>query len=185
MRWLESGGPQFSFGDLTPGEPAPAHTHFYTSNVSLKRELFLEVGGFDERFRYAAVEDIEFGVRLAEAGIELVYDPTLVVLHDHPTTLAQSLERMVRVGRSASLYNAIHPERPLPRELPVPTRSMRTTLIRPLARLLAAGPVPDVIRHRAWLALHVAAYERGYRLGHAAAGTPDGRGAAMASRDGG
>jgi glycosyltransferase involved in cell wall biosynthesis len=163
MLWLETGGPQFGFGKLVPGPVSPAK-HFYTSHVSLKLRALEAAGWFDERFPYAAVEDNELGVRLEERGLELEYDPTLVVHHDHPTTLSQSLERLVRVGRSAALYNRLHPEHPL-RGLPVPKYRFVLRLLEPIARLVGREAAPRRFREPAWQLLHIAAYSRGYALG--------------------
>lgn len=52
--------------------PATAR-QFYTGNTSLSRQLILDVGGFDERFRRA--EDIELAYRLAKLGVEFVFAP--------------------------------------------------------------------------------------------------------------
>lgn len=161
MHWLENGGPQFSYGDIAPG-PVMTQRYFYTANISLSTQTFLEAGGFDERFPYAAVEDIELGARLESLGVTLVYEPQLVVHHLHPTTLVVSLRRMERVGRSAALYYAQGPERPL-RDLPVPRLPVR--LAAPLARLLARPNVPRAVREQAWRFLHRAAYERGFAAG--------------------
>ena len=165
MRWLENGGPQFHYFELQPG-PVDAANYFYSSHASLKRSLFERVGGFDERFPGAAVEDTELGVRLGDAGLELDYHPDLLVLHDHPTTPAQSLRRSVAVGRSAALYNRLRPDRPHP-GVQAP-QGLAWSLVRRAAPLLGALgrlPLPKGIRERVWLAMTRGGYARGYRLG--------------------
>lgn len=167
MRWLENGGPQFHYCDLAAG-PVDATSYFYSSHASVKRSLLKRVGGFDERFPTAAVEDTELGVRLADAGLELDYHPELLVLHDHPTTPAQSLRRSVAVGRSAALYNRLRPERPHPGVQPprgIAWSAVRTTA--PLLGALAHLPLPRGLRERIWLAMTRGGYARGYRLGQA------------------
>ena len=57
MRWLENGGPQFSYHELKDKE-ALGHGYFYTCNISLKRHFLLTHGLFDERCKYAAYEDL-------------------------------------------------------------------------------------------------------------------------------
>jgi GT2 family glycosyltransferase len=160
MRWLETQGPQFDFRSLDPGPVSPA-THFVTANVSVKRDVLIASGGFDERFPYAALEDVELGRRLAASGVVLDYAPQLLVHHVHPTTLADSLERMVKVGRSAALFHRIHPGSESP-ELPLPHRELKSLLFRPVAPLAGRAWMLEPLRHRAWSELHVAAYERGY-----------------------
>jgi glycosyltransferase involved in cell wall biosynthesis len=169
MRWLENGGPQFHYGEIEAG-PVDAASYFYSSHASVKRSLFERLGGFDERFPTAAVEDTELGTRLADAGLELDYRPDLLVLHDHPTTPAQSLRRSVAVGRSAALYNRLRPERPHP-GVQAP-RGLAWSAVRaaaPLLGALARLPLPKGLRERIWLAMTRAGYARGYRLGPAEA----------------
>jgi GT2 family glycosyltransferase len=165
MRWLENGGPQFHYGEIDPG-PVDAATYFYSSHASIKRSMFERVGGFDARFPAAAVEDTELGVRLADAGLELDYHPELLVLHDHPTTAAQSLRRSIAVGRSAALYNRLRPERPHAGvQAPHGLRWSAVRAAKPLLATLARLPLPPGVRERVWLAMTRAAYAHGYRLG--------------------
>lgn len=165
MRWLENGGPQFHYAELAPG-PVDAASYFYSSHASVKRSIFEQVGGFDVRFPTAAVEDTELGVRLADAGLELDYHPELLVLHDHPTTPAQSLRRSVAVGRSAALYNRLRPDRPHPGVQP--PRGLAWSAVSAAEPLLGAAgrlPMPAGVRERVWLAMTRAGYARGYREG--------------------
>ena len=167
MRWLEEGGPQFHYCDIEAG-PVDGSSYFYSSHASLKRAFFQQVGGFDERFPTAAVEDTELGVRLADGGLELDYHPELLVLHDHPTTPAQSLRRSVAVGRSAALYNQLRPERPHPGiQAPRGIAWSAVRLAEPLIGALARLPLPRGLRERVWLGMTRAGYARGYRLGPA------------------
>jgi glycosyltransferase involved in cell wall biosynthesis len=167
MHWLENGGPQFHYCEIAPGRVDSAN-YFYSSHASVKRSIFERLGGFDERFPTAAVEDTELGVRLADTGLELDYHPELLVLHDHPTTPAQSLGRSVAVGRSAALYNQLRPERPHPR-LQAP-QGFAWSVVRaaaPFLGPLARTPLPIGARKRVWLAMTRAGYARGYRMGPA------------------
>ncbi len=167
MRWLENGGPQFHYCDIAAG-PVDAASYFYSSHASIKRSLFERLGGFDVRFPTAAVEDTELGVRLADAGLELDYHPELLVLHDHPTTPAQSLRRSIAVGRSAALYNQLRPERPHP-GVQAPRGFVWSTVQvgAPLLGLLARVPLPKGLREQTWLAMTRGGYARGYKLGPA------------------
>ncbi|HEU4943602.1 MAG TPA: glycosyltransferase [Solirubrobacterales bacterium] len=165
MRWLENGGPQFHYAELAPG-PVDAASYFYSSHASVKRSIFEQVGGFDIRFPTAAVEDTELGVRLADSGLELDYHPELLVLHDHPTTPAQSLRRSVAVGHSAALYNRLRPDRPHPGVQP--PRGLAWSAVSVAEPLLGAAgrlPMPAGVRERVWLAMTRAGYARGYREG--------------------
>lgn len=165
MRWLENGGPQFHYAELSPG-PVDTSSYFYSSHASVKRSIFEQVGGFDVRFPTAAVEDTELGVRLADAGLELDYHPELLVLHDHPTTPAQSLRRSVAVGRSAALYNRLRPDRPHPGvQAPRGLAWSAVSAAEPLLGAAGRLPMPAGVRERVWLAMTRAGYARGYREG--------------------
>jgi glycosyltransferase involved in cell wall biosynthesis len=165
MEWLERSGFQFDFDRLESGPIAPVGA-FYTAHVSVKRRLLEESGGFDTRFPWAAVEDVELAFRLERAGIELDYRPELLVLHDHQTTLAASLARLNRVGRSAALLHRIHPDWDRA-ELGTPEGWRWSLLDRsgPLWRAMARMPLPGRPRDLTWRAAHLSAYAQGYREG--------------------
>jgi glycosyltransferase involved in cell wall biosynthesis len=165
MRWLENGGPQFHYWRIRAGAVDPAY-YFYTAQLSLKRAVFDAAGGFDERFPFAALEDIEFGIRMSRAGVELDYHPELLVLHDHPTALARTLTRLELTGRSAALYHELFPHRPHD-DFVQPFGPLWRLLLagEPLLRLACHRPFPLGLRQRGWHYLHRAAYGRGYRKG--------------------
>lgn len=50
----------------------------YFANASISREVFFEMGGFDEQFRFYGLEDREFAYRLLKTGIKPVYSPQAV-----------------------------------------------------------------------------------------------------------
>lgn len=163
MRWLDS-GPQFAYELLEAG-PVDVASFFYTAQVSLKKAAFDAAGGFDVRFPYAAVEDVELGMRLAARGVVLDYHPELVVLHSHPTTLARWLDRMRLVGRSVALLERIQPDA---RSATVSRPSgIRYACVRAAAPLVAPLEVDGSrrLRELRWRILHHAAYAEGYREG--------------------
>lgn len=47
----------------------------FSGNMSLKRETFTQVGGFDEGFVDWGFEHFEFGLRLYKAGIKYIFEP--------------------------------------------------------------------------------------------------------------
>ena len=49
-------------------------------NSSIRRELFLSYGGFNEKFR-ASDEEAELGLRLYLAGVEFVFEPRSLLIH--------------------------------------------------------------------------------------------------------
>ena len=165
MRWLDRGGPQFHYWEIGPGA-VRIEDYFYSSHVSLKRAAFSAAGGFETRFPYPAFEDTDLGGRLAQRGVRLEYHPELLVWHDHPTTLEQSLARTVRVGRCAALYNAIRAEHPNPRvKRPARLARLASRVAAPALIGLARVWRPAALRERIWSLAHRFAYATGYRLG--------------------
>ena len=81
---------------------------FVSSNISLPLAFFLELGGFDERFRWWGSEDSELGWRAWQAGATFVFDPTLEIDHQLDLDSAGGVEgrneaRRLNSGLMASL----------------------------------------------------------------------------------
>jgi GT2 family glycosyltransferase len=64
------------------GQPAAAA-------LALRRSVFREVGGFDERFHPAWFEDVDLAVRLAAARQRIVYLPQAVFRHRQGDSVGQ------------------------------------------------------------------------------------------------
>ena len=65
---------------------------FYTSIAAMRRETFLQLGGFDENYRGASIaEDTEFGQRAWGTGCWLRLDPRVTATHCKHYTLRQVL----------------------------------------------------------------------------------------------
>lgn len=78
-----------------------------TANLSVRRDAFDQVGGFDEHtFTVVGGEDVDFGVRLSALGYATVCRPEAVVRHatDGITRVGQFRAKMFRYGR-ACVYN--------------------------------------------------------------------------------
>ncbi len=54
---------------------------FWSGCGAIRRELFLQLSGFDERYARPAIEDIELGYRLHQAGCKTLLDHDLTVKH--------------------------------------------------------------------------------------------------------
>ncbi len=163
LQWLDDAGFQFSFDRLAPGIVATAD-HFYSSHVSARRSTLLEVGGFDESFPFLA-EDTELGIRLERAGVRLDYHPELLVHHDHPQDVAEFAHRMELVGQAACLLHQRWPDRtPAAVSRPAP-RWIAYPFAAAAGRALLRTPVRGLLRKRAWAAVLMAAYAKGYRRG--------------------
>lgn len=97
---------QMAFQNITHMEVI-SHQYFYTCNLSLKREFLLKNGLFDERYLFAAGEDIELGSRLTDAGMTLYYSKSALAYHVHPMSLFDYTKRYFKLGRSTAIKNKI------------------------------------------------------------------------------
>lgn len=62
-----------------------------TYSAAFRKEVFLNMGGFDESFPDANNEDTDLSYRLAHAGYKLVFNTRAFVYHAHPDTLIKYL----------------------------------------------------------------------------------------------
>jgi hypothetical protein len=161
MRWLEAAGFQFSFDHIAPGPVDPA-AYLYSSHASLKRQALRDAGGFDgERFPFL-MEDTELGIRLRRRGLRLDYRPELLVRHHHPQTLDGYARRMEVTGAAARRLRELYPGE-APRQITAP--GAKGPLYAPAAiagRALLAAGVRGRLRERAWGAILMASYVRGW-----------------------
>ena len=83
---------------------------FYSGNFSIRREILLEVGAFDESFRIYGNEDLELSVRLSKAGVQIVFSPEALA-HQHYTKDFTALAQdNIAKGRTAVLLARKYPE---------------------------------------------------------------------------
>jgi GT2 family glycosyltransferase len=82
-RWLDWSGALFDYRLLElQGDEEAGWPRFYSSNVSMKRALFRTGGGFDPDFVFD-YEDLDFGWRLGQRGMRLLYEPGAATEHLH------------------------------------------------------------------------------------------------------
>jgi glycosyltransferase involved in cell wall biosynthesis len=158
-------------------------------NMSVPRRTFERLGGFDRTL--SRREDWEWGLRVLEAAIEVVYEPRARAIHEFAFGTRRALAASRRHGRCDAALIARRPD--LAAALPA-RRSRRAMLRRPLTAALFLAAQWPLIRSSACVALdalelikarpswsrlfmllHGAAYERGRRDG----GDPRRRGAPL------
>jgi GT2 family glycosyltransferase len=61
---------------------------FYTTAAAIRREVFLQAGGFDQKYGAPNVEDTAFGQKLARLGVRVQVQPDLEVEHVKRYSLA-------------------------------------------------------------------------------------------------
>lgn len=109
LRWLDWSTTQFDYASMNEQvDQDVGFARFYSCNVSLRRTLFEEVGGFDEDFVFY-YEDLDAGYRLGEAGMRLRYVPGARVHHLHDYDLAAIQRRFAGIALGERVMAAKHP----------------------------------------------------------------------------
>jgi GT2 family glycosyltransferase len=90
--------------------------HLWAGNMSLDRNVALEVGIGDAAFDSLFFEDRDLGLRLRRAGVKAVFCPELRADHHHVGTLTGYLRDSLRQGRALVLLRRRYPD-----EVPEPT----------------------------------------------------------------
>jgi GT2 family glycosyltransferase len=123
---------------------------FYSGNLSIRRDVFDAVHGFDERFTLYGNEDLELSLRLTAAGVSLVYEPTAIAYQTYDKDFDGLARDNVAKGRTAVLLARLHPEaraqlklgtfsrEPLPRRLLVRALLAATHVMPPTRSLVIA-----------------------------------------------
>ncbi|MBI5205635.1 MAG: hypothetical protein HZA11_12030 [Nitrospirae bacterium] len=64
-----------------------------TYSAGFKKDIFLEIRGYDTEFPVACAEDVELSFRLSKKGHKMVFNPAAVVYHIHPYRLKDYLKK--------------------------------------------------------------------------------------------
>ena len=100
----------FFYSQLVAGEWYDFR-HAWTLNLSVRHADFVASGGFEALLRPVYYEDLDFGFKLlgpTRRGI--LYEPAAKVLHRHPTTLEQYLDREELLGLMSPVLAKVCPE---------------------------------------------------------------------------
>jgi glycosyltransferase involved in cell wall biosynthesis len=83
---------------------AKPHSNYFTTQMgAIRKKIFNELGGFDERFKSADIEDIEFGMRIPPAKIFI--DKEIVIGHHFPnfsSILRKYFRRAILLSKTIS-----------------------------------------------------------------------------------
>jgi succinoglycan biosynthesis protein ExoA len=79
-----------------------------SSGASYRRDVFAQIGEYDERFD--ACEDVEFNTRVRMAGMKAFTDPRLAVFYEPRTGVRSFWKQMVRYGRGRVRLMLKHPD---------------------------------------------------------------------------
>jgi GT2 family glycosyltransferase len=83
---------------------------FYSGHFSIRRDVLLEVGLFDEAFRIYGNEDLELSLRLTKAGVTLIYAPRALAYQHYSKDFAALARDTIAKGKTAVLLASKHPE---------------------------------------------------------------------------
>ncbi|MBN2181970.1 MAG: glycosyltransferase [Sedimentisphaerales bacterium] len=81
-----------------------------TFNVSYRKKVLQQVGGFNESFRQASGEDNDLSYKVKKAGYKLVFDKNIRVAHYHQTRLLKYLKEQYRHGYWRMKLYRLHPD---------------------------------------------------------------------------
>lgn len=105
-RWWES-----KFADRNHPGYRFTFLDVFTGNLSLRKEDFEQIGGFDSRMRGdSAGEDYDIGLRLIQSGVSIVYAPNAASIHHDLPTLDRTLNRAQQEGRGQAHLSQKYPE---------------------------------------------------------------------------
>lgn len=76
---------------------------FFGLNSSTRRDLFLELGGFNDHFR-ASDEEMELGSRMYLGGIEFVFEPRMLLTHKNSSNLQLYFRKSWRASGGLDVY---------------------------------------------------------------------------------
>ncbi len=118
-----------------------------TLNFCIERDLFFEMGGFDEAFPFAAGEDLDFNYRLQQAGHSIYFIPAACVEHRHSRqTLTSAWGHIQRYGEANAQFRLLR------------GMDRRWRLTHRLARLPGIGELFAVLRTLGRTGLRAARY---------------------------
>jgi GT2 family glycosyltransferase len=83
---------------------------FYGGNLSIRRDVLIQVHGFDERFTQYGNEDVELSLRLAAAAVPIVFEPSAVATQRYDKSFPALAADTVAKGRTAVQLARLHPE---------------------------------------------------------------------------
>ena len=121
-------------------------------DLSMTRGAWAELGGFDESFPYAGAEDQDLCRRAVQAGLTLIRNDGIRLLHDDPaTTLRQFSQREERGAHTAVAMLRKYPDLlgDFGRNNPIGRHDSFSTIAEKLAKELLSLPAVLAVLHRA------------------------------------
>ncbi|MBI3725270.1 glycosyltransferase [bacterium] len=114
-----------------------------TYACAYRRDAFLSVGGFDERYDRPSTEDQELSFRLHERGARFLFVRDALVRHTHAASLAGYFRKKAKIGHWKAATLRAHPKKAID-DAHTPPGLKAQLALAPLA-LLGAGALAFVI----------------------------------------
>jgi GT2 family glycosyltransferase len=83
---------------------------FYSGNTSLRRDVLIAAGGYDEAYTMYGNEDLELSLRLRAAGVRLMYDGDALAYQNYEKDLSELVRDTVEKGKTAVQLARAHPD---------------------------------------------------------------------------
>ncbi len=132
------------FHEFLYTRPAGIRSQLPSLNCAVRRSIFEQVKGFDERYPKPAGEDFDLFYRISRLGGLLFFEPKAWIQHAPPrTTLRDLILHAVTLGKYSTKLNPDYPE-----ELRIPGFLRNKWTLRLLSAILAAGATARVFSHR-------------------------------------
>jgi GT2 family glycosyltransferase len=98
--------PRRTLAEISPANESGGY--LWSCNFAIQRQLFESISGFDERFPYAAMEDVDLRRRLTKAAYKFSFIKTASVCH--PWRYKGGWKKLKQHQESTLIYLSIHPE---------------------------------------------------------------------------
>ena len=119
-----------------PWDEAPLNLEgglFWSCNVAVRRDVFLAIGGFDENYRHAAMEDVDLRTTLQAAGRRILFVADAIVNHpSRRATFRLKLRHMQRFYSQIYFHRKWHRATPLAAFVAMVRAVTRFWLVTPL-----------------------------------------------------
>ncbi|HEX6788609.1 MAG TPA: glycosyltransferase [Gaiellaceae bacterium] len=83
---------------------------FYSGNTSVRRDMLVAAGRYDEAYRLYGNEDLELSLRLRTAGVRLVYDGDALAYQHYEKDLRGLVNDTVEKGKTAVQLARAYPD---------------------------------------------------------------------------
>lgn len=81
--------------------------YLISANCLIKKSVFVNVNGFNEKFEFASGEDIDLGIRISKKN-KILYINEAIVFHNYNDNLIKMYKRFYRYGKSIKQIESLH-----------------------------------------------------------------------------